>query len=161
MKFEEIYERAGKRELSQSEAAEILGMSERTFRRWRDRFDADGAKGLYDRRLGKVSGRRDPVDTMMEVLELFDTRYFDFTAKHFFDKLVSEHGFTRSYNWVRLTLQGHGRKTKAPRRAPAPSAAAGPGPPVSTRRAVGWWSARRVNASTSIRWFLWGWVTAG
>ena len=116
MKFEEIYERASKRELSQSEAAEILGMSERTFRRWRDRFDADGAEGLYDRRLGKVSGRRVPVDTMMEVLELFDTRYFDFTAKHFFDKLVSEHGFTRSYNWVRLTLQGHGRKTKAPRR---------------------------------------------
>ncbi len=115
MKFEEIYERAGKRELSQSEAAEILGMSERTFRRWRDRFDADGAEGLYDRRLGKVSGRRDPVDTMMEVLELFDTRYFDFTAKHFFDKLVSEHGFTRSYNWVRLTLQGHGRKTTAAR----------------------------------------------
>ena len=91
-------------------------MSERPFRRWRDRFDADGAEGLYDRRLGKVSGRRVPVDTMMEVLELFDTRYFDFTAKHFFDKLVSEHGFTRSYNWVRLTLQGHGRKTKAPRR---------------------------------------------
>ena len=116
MKFEEIYERASKRELSQSEAAEILGMSERTFRRWRDRFDADGAEGLYDRRLSKVSGRRVPVDTMMEVLELFDTRYFDFTAKHFFDKLVSEHGFTRSYNWVRLTLQGHGRKTKAPRR---------------------------------------------
>ena len=116
MKFEEIYERASKRELSQSEAAEILGMSERTFRRWRDRFDADGAEGLYDRRLGKVSGRRVPVDTMMEELELFDTRYFDFTAKHFFDKLVSEHGFTRSYNWVRLTLQGHGRKTKAPRR---------------------------------------------
>ncbi|MEE9544264.1 MAG: helix-turn-helix domain-containing protein [Rhodospirillales bacterium] len=55
MKFEEIYERAAKRELSQSEAAEILGMSERTFRRWRGRFEADGAEGLYDRRLGKVS----------------------------------------------------------------------------------------------------------
>ena len=116
MKFEEIYERASKRELSQSEAAEILGMSERTFRRWRDRFDADGAEGLYDRRLGKVSGRRDPVDTMMEVLELFDTRYFDFTAKHFFDKLVSKHGFDRSYNWLRLTLQAHGRTRPAPRR---------------------------------------------
>ena len=110
MKFEEIYERAAKRQLSQSEAAEILGMSERTFRRWRGRFEADGAEGLYDRRLGKVSGRRVPVDTVMEVLDLFDTRYFDFTAKHFFDKLVSEHGFERSYNWLRLTLQTHGRK---------------------------------------------------
>ncbi len=116
MKFEEVYERAAKQQLSQSEAAEILGMSERTFRRWRGRFEADGAEGLYDRRLGKVSGRRVPVDTVMEVLALFDTRYFDFTAKHFFDKLVSEHGFERSYNWVRLTLQTHGRKHPAPRR---------------------------------------------
>ena len=116
MKFEEIYERAAKRQLSQSEAAEILGMSERTFRCWRGRFEANGAEGLYDRRLGKVSGRRVPVDTVMEVLDLFDTRYFDFTSKHFFDKLVSEHGFTRSYNWVRLTLQARGRVRKAPRR---------------------------------------------
>ncbi len=116
MKFEEICGRAAKRELSQSEAAEILGMSERTFRRWRDRFECDGADGLYDRRLGRVSGRRVPVDRVMDVLELFDTRYFDFTAKHFWDKLVSEHDFKRSYNWVRLTLQAHGRKRKAPRR---------------------------------------------
>jgi transposase len=83
MKFEEIYERATRRELSRFEAASILGVSERTFRRWRDRFEADGAEGLYDRRLGKLSGRRVPVDTVMSVLELFDTRYWDFTAKHF------------------------------------------------------------------------------
>ncbi len=57
-----------------------------------------------------------PVDTVMEVLELFDTRYFDFTAKHFWDKLVAEHGFTRSYNWLRLTLQARGRMRPAPRR---------------------------------------------
>ena len=91
-------------------------MSERTFRRWRGRFEADGAEGLYDRRLGKVSGRRVPVDTVMEILDLFDTRYFDFTAKHFFDKLVSEHGLERSYNWLHLILQTHGRKRPAPRR---------------------------------------------
>ena len=95
MKFEEIWERTRSRELSQLEAASVLGVSERTFRRWRDRYEAEGAEGLYDRRLGKVSGRRVPVDTVMDVLALFDTRYFDFTAKHFFDKLVSEHGFER------------------------------------------------------------------
>ena len=116
MKFEEIYGRTYRGELSQMEAAEILGMSERTFRRWRERYDADGAEGLYDRRLGKVSARRVPVDTVIEVLEQFDTRYFDFTAKHFWDKLVSEHGFKRSYNWLRLTLQAHGRTAKAARR---------------------------------------------
>ncbi|MDP6406289.1 MAG: ISNCY family transposase [Alphaproteobacteria bacterium] len=116
MKFEEILERTSLRELSQWEAASVLGVSERTFRRWRDRFEAEGAEGLYDRRLGRVSGRRVPVDTVMAILELFDTRYFDFTAKHFWEKLVSEHDFKRSYNWLRLTLQAHGRTRKAPRR---------------------------------------------
>jgi transposase len=116
MKFEEVYDRTFSGVLSVAEAAEILGMSERTFRRWRDRFEAEGADGLYDRRLGRVSARRAAVDEVAEVLALFDTRYFDFTAKHFHDKLVSEHGFTRSYNWLRLTLQAHGRVTPAPRR---------------------------------------------
>ena len=61
MKFEEVYERSRGRRLSQFEAASVLGVWERTFRRWRDRFEAEGAEGLYDRRLGKVSTRRVPV----------------------------------------------------------------------------------------------------
>ena len=116
MKFEEVYGRTLRGELSQAEAAEILGMSERTFRRWRDRFEADGADGLYDRRLGRASARRAPVDEVARVLELFDTRYWDFTAKHVHEKLVSEHGCARSYNWVRLTLQANRRMRPAPRR---------------------------------------------
>jgi transposase len=116
MKFEDVYGRSYRGELSQSEAAEILGMSERTFRRYRERFEADGAEGLYDRRLGRVSARRAGVDEVMALLDLFDTRYFDFTARHFWEKLTSEHGMTRSYNWVRLTLQAHGRIQPAARR---------------------------------------------
>jgi transposase len=116
MKFEDIYDRTQRRELSQYEASSILGVSERTFRRWRDRFEYEGAQGLYDKRLGRVSARRVPVDTVIEVLELFDTRYWDFTAKHFHEKLVLEHKFTRSYNWVRLTLQEYSRIRPAPRR---------------------------------------------
>ena len=50
------------------------------------------------------------------MLALFDTRYWDFTAKHFHEKLVAEHGCKRSYNWVRLTLQARGRMRPAPRR---------------------------------------------
>ena len=79
-------------------------MSERTVRRWRDRYEADGAEGLYDRRLGRLSARRAPLDEVARVLALFDTRYWDFTAKHFHEKLVAAHGCERSYNWVRLTL---------------------------------------------------------
>ena len=116
MKFEEIYERTTSRLLSQYEAASILGVSERTFRRWRDRYEAEGAEGLYDRRLGRPSGRRVPADTVLAMLTLFDTRYWDFTAKHFWEKLVGEHDFGRSYNWVRMTLHAHGRIQVAPRR---------------------------------------------
>ena len=116
MKFEEVYGRTHRGGLSQAEAAEVLGVSERTFRRWRDRYEAEGADGLYDRRLGRVSARRAPVDEVARVLELFDTRYWDFTAKHFHEKLVADHGFKRSYNWLRLSLQAHGRRRAAPRR---------------------------------------------
>jgi len=52
----------------------------------------------------------------MALLDLFDTRYFDFTAKHFWEKLLAEHGVSRSYNWVRQTLQAHGRIRPAARR---------------------------------------------
>ena len=116
MKFEDVYGRCYRGDLSQAEASEILGMSERTFRRWRERYEAEGAAGLYDRRLGRVSARRAPVDEVMRVLELFETRDPDFTAKHFHEKLVCEHGFGLSYNWLRLSLQAHGKIKPAPRR---------------------------------------------
>ncbi len=116
MKFEDVYGRTFRGELSQLEAAEVLGMSERTFRRYRDRFEAEGAEGLYDRRLDRVSARRAGADEVMAVLKLFETRYWDFTVKHFHEKLVSDHDLRRSYNWVRLTLQAHGRVKPAARR---------------------------------------------
>ena len=98
MKFEDVYGRAYRGEPSQVEAAEVLGMSERTFRRWRGRYEAEGAEGLYDRRLERASARRAGVDEVMAVLTLFDARYWDFTAKHFWEKLVSEHDLERGYN---------------------------------------------------------------
>ena len=42
-KFEEVYGCTHRGALSQCEAAE--GVSERTFRRWRDRYEAEGAEG--------------------------------------------------------------------------------------------------------------------
>ena len=93
-----------------------FGVSVRTVRRWEDRYEADGAEGLYDRRLGKLANNRVPTDTAMEMLTLFDSKYRDYSPRHFHEKLVTHHGFTRSYNWVRLTLQSHGRVQPAPRR---------------------------------------------
>ena len=61
MKFEEVYERSRGRRLSQFEAASVLGVLERTFRRWRDRFEAEGAEGLYDRRRWRPGHREGPI----------------------------------------------------------------------------------------------------
>lgn len=116
MKFGDLSKRWHSGELSQLEASEILGISERTFRRWQRRYEHEGAEGLFDRRLGCVSGNKVPVDTLMAMLDLFDTDYFDHTAKHFHEALVEDHQFKFSYNWVRLALQAHGRIRPAPRR---------------------------------------------
>jgi hypothetical protein len=124
MKFEEVYSRLRRGGLSQAEAAEVLGMSERNFRWWRTRYEADEAAGLYDRRLGRVSARRAPVDEVIAVLELFDTRYWDSGVKHLHERLVAEHEFRRSYTWLRVTLQAHGRIRPAPRRRCPPAQAA-------------------------------------
>ena len=114
MKFSDYYNQTRERRLSQAEAADLLGMSERTFRRYCRRYESEGAEGLCDRRLARVPQNRIPVDTVSRVLALFDTRYWDYTPKHFHEKLVAEHDFSHSYHWVRLTLQAHGRVRKAP-----------------------------------------------
>ena len=62
-------------ELNQEEAAELLGVSERTFRRWTRRDEEEGEAGLLDGRLGKASGKRVPVDRAEEVERLYRQRY--------------------------------------------------------------------------------------
>jgi transposase len=95
-------------QLSCGEAAELLGISERHFRRLRDRYEAEGAEGLIDRRRGRASGRRAPVDRIEFVVEQYRTRYFDFTVKHFHEALCAEHGFSLGYTWVKTVLQSRG-----------------------------------------------------
>jgi transposase len=102
--------------LSCLEAAEVLGMSERHFRRLRDRYEAEGAEGLIDRRRGRVSGRRVAVDRIEWVLGEYRTRYFDFTVKHFHERLVAEHKFELGYTWTKRVLQTAGLVRRAARR---------------------------------------------
>lgn len=108
VKFVEVYEGYEAKRLSHFEAAEILGMSERTFRRWRLRYESDGEAGLFDRRLGKVSPSKVPVDEIEAVLTLYRERYHGFTVKHFHEKLVSDHHFRWGYTWTKLRLQEAG-----------------------------------------------------
>ena len=103
-------------ELNQEEAAELLGVDVRTFRRWTRRYEEEGEAGLVDRRLGKASGRRVPVDRAEEVERLYRERYQGFTVKHFHEHLVKDHGFGWSYTWLKLHLQWKGVVGKAPRK---------------------------------------------
>src|SRR5580693_342084 len=75
-------------ELNQTEAAELLGVSERTFRRWRNSYQAEGEAGLLDLRLGKASGKRVPADRAEEVEALYRERYPGFTVKPFHEHLI-------------------------------------------------------------------------
>ena len=101
-------------ELNQEEAAELLGVSERTFRRWTRRYEEEGEAGLVDRRLGQASGRRVPADRAEEVERLYRERYQGFTVKHFHEHLIKDHGFGWGYTWTKLHLQWAGVVAKAP-----------------------------------------------
>ena len=116
IKFLSILSRYEAAEFSQLEAAELLGVGERTFRRWRQRFEDDGEAGLLDRRLGKASGKRVPVDREIEVERLYRTRYAGFTAKHFHEHLTRDHGFSWGYTWTKAFLHSRGLLERAKRR---------------------------------------------
>ena len=73
MRFEELYTRRQRRDITMAEAAEILGVTERTFRRWTGRYDTEGAEGLQDRRLGRASARAVPVDEVLQMVTLYET----------------------------------------------------------------------------------------
>jgi transposase len=108
IKFRSVLGRYESTELNQNEAAELLGITERTFRRWCVRFEAEGEAGLLDRRLGKVSPKRVPRDSEQEIERLYRTRYQGFTVKHFHEHLVRDHQFTRGYTWTKALLQSRG-----------------------------------------------------
>jgi len=116
MRFLDILGRYEAAEFSQMEAAELLGVGERTFRRWRGRYEEDGEAGLLDRRLGKASGKRVASDWEAQVEALYKTRYAGFTAKHFHEHLARDHAFAWGYTWTKAFLHSRGLLEKAKRR---------------------------------------------
>ena len=116
MRFENLLDRHERGELSQLEAAEMLGVSERTFRRWRERWREDGEEGLLDRRVGKPSPRRAPESELARARALYEEMYGGFTVKHFHEKLVKRHGYKLCYTVTRLALQQAGLVRPAKRR---------------------------------------------
>jgi transposase len=108
MKVQEIILRAMAKKITWWQAAEIIGVSDRQMRRWRERYEEYGYDGLFDRRRGQPSPKRVPLATVEQVLGLYREKYFDFNVRHFHEKLVAEHGIGLSYTWVKRALQGAG-----------------------------------------------------
>jgi transposase len=115
MRFEEAYQGWQQGRLSQSEAASLLGVHERTFRRYGVRYEDGGLEGLIDHRLEQVSHRKAPVDEVMKVTERYRQRHSGWSAKHYFAWYRREGG-DRSYTWVKSCLQGAGLVKRAKKR---------------------------------------------
>jgi len=116
MKLQDVLLKAMAKKISWLAAAEIIGVTPRTMRRWRERLQEHGYDGLRDRRHGKLSPRRVPLATCEEVLRLYQERYFDLNVRHFHEKLREEHGIELSYSWVKQALQGAGLVARSRRR---------------------------------------------
>jgi hypothetical protein len=104
MRFEEAYEGWQEGRLSQEEAARILGICDRSFRRYRDRYEEQGMEGLLDKRLNQTSHRRAPVDEVMALREQYRGGYEGWNARHF-HRWYRREGGRRSYTWVKRQLQ--------------------------------------------------------
>ena len=108
MKVQDVMLQAMAKKITWYQAAEILGISDRHMRRWRERHEEGGFRGLFDRRRGKPSPKRVPMAVVERVLELYREKYFDLNLSHFHEKLAGEHQIALSYSWVKGVLQGAG-----------------------------------------------------
>ena len=104
MRFEEGYEGWNEGRLTQEEAARILGVCERSFRRYQSRDPAQWLDGLIDRRQEQPTNRRAPVDEVMALVDRYRNRHTGWNVKHFHSWYKREGG-TRSYTWVKNRLQ--------------------------------------------------------
>lgn len=115
-KFRDVLSRWDRGELSMLDAGELLGMSERQFRRYRDRYEEAGEAGLVDRRLGRSSPRRVPAEMVEEMLSLYRARYRGWNVKHFHEHLVRDHNFAWGYTFTKTQLHAAGLVDRAKRR---------------------------------------------
>src|SRR5437660_9691029 len=108
MKVQEVILRAMAKRIRWWQAAEIMGISDRHMRRWRERYEEFGYDGLFDRRRGKPSPQRVPMALVEQILGLYREQYFDRNVRHCHEKLRAEHQIELSYTRVKLALQAAG-----------------------------------------------------
>ena len=100
----EILTRLVERRLTQRQAGELLGVSERQARRLHRAFKAQGAAALASKRRGRPSHRRLPEQIRRQALELIRERYSDFGPTLAQEKLVERDGLKVSVETLRLWM---------------------------------------------------------
>lgn len=108
MKLQDVILKAMAKKITWLEAAEIIGVCDRTMRRMRKQYEEFGYNGLFDQRRRKRIYLRVPMETAERVLALYQEMYFDLSVRHFHEKLREEHSIALSYTWVKQALQGAG-----------------------------------------------------
>src|SRR6476469_3342397 len=108
MRLQEVILKAIAKKITWLEAAEIIGVCDRTMRRMRERYQEFGYDGLFDQRRRKRTTMRVPMQTAERVLTLYQETYFDLSVRHFHEKLREDHAIELSYTWVKQALQGAG-----------------------------------------------------
>ena len=118
MKIKEVITRAMSGQFTWSQAAEIIGITDRSMRRWRKRLSTGGYADLLDRRTRRPSAKRIDMAVVEKVLRLYREKYFDLNVKHFVEKLHSEEQISLSYTWVKTALQNAGLVQRYRKRGP-------------------------------------------
>jgi transposase len=115
MRVQDVILQATARKITWWQAAEILGISVRTMRRWKAKYEKKGMKVLFDGRKGKRNWRKVDAAEVRKVTDLYRDHYPDLNVRHFHEKLIEEHEIRYSYTWVKNMLQGAGlvRKNRA------------------------------------------------
>lgn len=116
MKIQEVILKAVSKQIRWTDAADIIGVSYRTMKRWKERYEASGYDGIFDRRMQTPSPKRVPMKELEEILSLYRTTYQGFNVTHFHEKLQKHHEITRGYTFVKKALQSAGLVERATHR---------------------------------------------
>jgi transposase len=108
MKFIQTHEDWSAGRLTQHEAAQILGICERTFRRQLVKYDEGGLEALSDKRLNQPSRRKAPIDEAKALANLYRTSFSSYNVRHFHQRYEAHTTIARSYSWVKKVLQSEG-----------------------------------------------------
>jgi transposase len=118
MKVQEAILRALSGRQSWLQVADVLGVSPRTVRRLRLRYEQFGYDGLFDHRRRRPSPRAVPLAEVQRLLRLYRERYGPrdghpgFNVRHFYQVACRDHRVCLSYSFVKRALQTAGLVSK-------------------------------------------------